>query len=291
MLRRFVEKHRVTAAVSHGSRAMALAARSLGVPVLTLDDYEFSSIRLTNWFSHKVLVPEVIPKSRLLAQGLNPRKLMRYSGLKEEVYVYDFRPDVGIIDKLGLDGRRVIITVRPPATWAHYHDLLGDRLFRALLHRLDREPGIQVVVTARTEAQEKDLRQHFRLSPEKFRIHSQAVDGLSLMWFSDAVFSGGGTMVRESALLGVPTYSIFGGPIGATDEHLVTEGRLRILRDPIEIDTLRLPSVRTVRPTAPAGSSMAPFIVHEILRFANENSHAELKKLSITETENSEVNT
>jgi uncharacterized protein len=271
-LHRMASKHRVAAAVSHGSRAMILAARTMGLPILTLDDYEFSSIRLQNLLSDRILVPQVIPEARLAAQGLNLRKLVRYPGLKEEVYVYDFKPDASVLDKLRLDPRRVIVTIRPPATWAHYHDALGDSLFRALLNRLTREPGIQVVVCARTEAQELELRQRYGLSPEKFTVSAQAVDGLSLMWFSDAIFSGGGTMVREAALLGLNVYSFFGGRIAAADEYLVSQRRLRLLREPGEIDALPLPSKRTDRPVAASGRSMAAFIAEEILRFVRENS-------------------
>jgi len=273
-LRRMVARHDIAAAVSHGSRSMILAARMLKLPILTLDDYEFSSVRLQNAFSDRILVPQVIPTDRLTAQGLNPKKLMRYPGLKEEVYVYDFKPDASVLDKLRLDPSNVIATVRPPATWAHYHEGLGDSLFRALLNRLKRESGIQVVVCARTEAQELELRQRYDLSPEKFNVSAQAVDGLSLMWFSDVVFSGGGTMVREAALLGLNVNSFFGGRIAAADEYLVSQGRLRLLRAPDEIDSLPLPLKRTHRPVAPSGRSIAPFIADEILRFVRENSLA-----------------
>ncbi|HEX3033504.1 MAG TPA: DUF354 domain-containing protein, partial [Thermodesulfobacteriota bacterium] len=35
------------------------------------------------------------------------------------------------------------------------------------------------------------------------------VEGVNLIWQSDLVISGGGTMNREAAALGVPVYSIF----------------------------------------------------------------------------------
>jgi len=289
-LRRAVSKHRIAAAVSHGSRASMLAARSLGVPVLTLDDYEFCSLWLINMVSNRVLVPEIIPEDRLKEQGLDLRKLIRYPGLKEEVYVYDFKPDASVLQELKLDPHRVVVTVRPPATWAHYHHALGDLLFRALLNRLNREPGIQVVISARTQAQQQELRNKYDLPSDKFRVYSHAVDGLSLMWFSDVVFSGGGTMVRESALMGVTTYSVFGGRVAAADEYLASKGRLRFLRDPGDIDALVLPTVRGNRVFMPAGRSMAPFIAQEILTFVKENSRTtfQIKSRALNEQEKSE---
>lgn len=57
-------------------------------------------------------------------------------------------------------------------------------------------------------------------------IPDQVVDGLNLIWHSDLVISGGGTMNREAAALGVPVYSIFRGVQGAVDKYLAERGRL-----------------------------------------------------------------
>jgi predicted glycosyltransferase len=61
------------------------------------------------------------------------------------------------------------------------------------------------------------------------------VDGLDLLWISDLVVSGGGTMNREAAALGIPVYSIFRGKTGAVDRMLEDQGRLRIICDQDDI--------------------------------------------------------
>ena len=63
----------------------------------------------------------------------------------------------------------------------------------------------------------------------KVIIPDRVVDGLNLLWFSDLAISGGGTMNREAAALGVPVYSIFRGEIGAVDRYLSESGRLVLL--------------------------------------------------------------
>jgi predicted glycosyltransferase len=63
----------------------------------------------------------------------------------------------------------------------------------------------------------------------KILIPAQVVDGLNLIWHSDLVVSGGGTMNREAAALGVPVYSIFRGKIGAVDKYLADNRRLTLL--------------------------------------------------------------
>ena len=61
------------------------------------------------------------------------------------------------------------------------------------------------------------------------------VDGMDLIWFSDLVISGGGTMNREAAALGVPVYSIFRGKLGAVDKYLAEAGRLTLLLTPEDV--------------------------------------------------------
>ena len=66
-------------------------------------------------------------------------------------------------------------------------------------------------------------------------IPTRVINGLNLIWFSDLVVSGGGTMNREAAALNVPVYSIFRGKIGAVDRMLEREGRLVMIRSKEEI--------------------------------------------------------
>ena len=68
-------------------------------------------------------------------------------------------------------------------------------------------------------------------------IPDHVVDGLNLIWYSDLVISGGGTMNREAAALGVPVYSIFRGKIGAIDKYLSDSGRLMLIESVDDIHT------------------------------------------------------
>ena len=67
-------------------------------------------------------------------------------------------------------------------------------------------------------------------------------DGRSLVVFADLLVSAGGTMNREAAVLGTPVWSIFEGRLGAVDEALLREGRLRKLEDPDQIEISRRPA-------------------------------------------------
>jgi hypothetical protein len=64
------------------------------------------------------------------------------------------------------------------------------------------------------------------------RVPQQAVDGRSLLAAADLTIGAGGTMNRESAVLGTPTYTVFAGRLAAVDAELIRLGRLHDLREP-----------------------------------------------------------
>ena len=55
------------------------------------------------------------------------------------------------------------------------------------------------------------------------------MDAQSLVAYADLVISAGGTMNREAVALGTPVYTTFEGRLGAVDEALLRDGRLRRL--------------------------------------------------------------
>jgi predicted glycosyltransferase len=133
--------------------------------------------------------------------------------------------------QLNFDEHDVVVTVRPPAVEAHYHNPEAEVLLDAALNFLTQAPEVRVILLPRNESQARTLRETWKkwIGNRKIVIPEHAVDGINLIWFSDLVVSGGGTMNREAAALGVPVYSIFRGKIGAVDRHLQQEGRLILI--------------------------------------------------------------
>jgi predicted glycosyltransferase len=71
-------------------------------------------------------------------------------------------------------------------------------------------------------------------------ILNQATDGLELTYAADLLISGGGTMNREAALLGVPVYSIFAGQQGTLDREMEAEGLITFIRDIRDLHKIKL---------------------------------------------------
>jgi uncharacterized protein len=237
-LLRFARGEGFDCALAHGSTDLPPVCRALRIPNTTMFDYEWATIqhhancRLAN----RVLVPDAIPPERLARYGARPPKLVRYPGLKEEYYLSDFEPDRQVLDDLGISGDRPLAVIRTAPSYALYLGGSENALLRGVLERLAAE-GAQTVVLARTDEQRRavDALGLGAIVPER------AVDGRSLVAFADLLVSAGGTMNREAAVLGTPVWSIFEGRLGAVDEQLAREGRLRFLEDPGQLTVERKP--------------------------------------------------
>lgn len=229
----FVIRERPDVAVSHGSRSLFVLASLLRIPTITLFDYEH--VRWTRFFSTSwAMVPEIIPDHAL---RIDRNRILRYPGIKEDVYAAFFQPNDALKQRLGLDARHLVVTVRPPATEAHYHNPESEALLSAVFEMISKTPNVKAVLLARTAKQEAELRMQWPglFDSGKVIVPNGPVDGLDLIWSSDLVISGGGTMNREAAALGVPVYSIFRGKTGAVDKYLSNNGRLVLLQSPAEV--------------------------------------------------------
>ncbi|HZL55030.1 MAG TPA: DUF354 domain-containing protein [Solirubrobacteraceae bacterium] len=221
-------------ALGHGSNDVSVAAALLRVPSATMFDYEWATVQhnVNCRLAKAVVVPDAIPERRLERYGAKG-KVRAYAGLKEEYYLADFEPDPGVLGELGLDATRPIVVVRTPPEVSLYHRFEND-LFARVLERLRdaaAADGVQPVVLPRVEAQREELAR-----VPGFVLPGRAIDAQSLIAYADLVISAGGTMNREAVALGTPVYTTFEGRLGAVDERLIEEGRLRKLEGPEELD-------------------------------------------------------
>jgi len=238
-MRKFGKGKGYELAIAHGSNDLALAARSLGIPAVNTFDYEWATVQhnIGCRLARRVLVPEAIPPERLRRYGVKDSKLVRYPGLKEEYYLYDFQADADALDRLGVDAARVVVIVRPPPDVSLYHRK-SNPLFPQVLQHLGTDDGVHAVVLPRTEAQRSYVRD---LNLRSVIVPDGAADGQSLVALADLVVSAGGSMNREAVALGTPVYTTYGGRLGGVDEELIREGRLRPLTDPRAIELVKRP--------------------------------------------------
>jgi uncharacterized protein len=231
-------------ALGHGSNDVSVAARLLRTPCSTMFDYEWAAVQhhVNCRLARAVVVPDAIPPERLSRYGAKG-KVRAYEGLKEEYYLADFEPDPGVLAQLGIDRGRAVVVVRTPPEVSLYHRFEND-LFAAVLAHLREavgSEGVQPVVLPRTDAQRAQLS-----GVPGFTVPERAIDAQSLVAFADLVISAGGTMNREAVALGTPVYTTFEGRLGAVDERLIAEGRLRRLGEISELNLVKRDSPAAV---------------------------------------------
>ncbi len=237
------------------------------MPTVLIEDYEhskFPPMMRPDW----VMAPMVIPDSSLPARNGPIRK---YPGIKEDVYAWRFKPDPAILHDLGINISNIVVTVRPPATEAHYHNPESEKLFEWFMDRACHLPEVRIVLLPRNQKQADHIRHSWPkwFENSKTVIPNAALDGLNLLWHSDLVVSGGGTMNREAAALRVPVYSIFRGTIGAVDRHLCAEGRLTLVESLADVESKIQITKRPRRPVAESTSRKSlDYIVTNIAEIA-----------------------
>jgi predicted glycosyltransferase len=231
-LARWARPQRFDLALGHGSVDLGVVSALLRIPSVQMQDYEHAGLQRQLAFrvARRVLAPDAIPPEAMRRAGATPGKLFRYPGLKEDYYLADFEPDPAVLGELGIDGRRVLVVMRPPPETSAYH--ASNPLEERVLDRLTAARDSSCVVIPRTDSQAERIRGR---GATNLVVPDGAIDAQSLIALADLVVSAGGTMNREAVALGTPAYTIFSGRMGAVDERLIDEGRLIPLHDPGEL--------------------------------------------------------
>jgi predicted glycosyltransferase len=268
-LRRWAAKVSPDVALSHNSYAQIVAARSLRIPAVTAMDFEHQPANhMAFRFATTVLVPDVLPLDVIRRQGARPAKVVRYPGLKEELYIGDFQPDRAILTRLGVDPRPGIVAVaRTPPTRAVYHSS-SNPLFEPALRTVCSQEGVVCVVLTRHPEQVAAIE---RLALPNCIIPNTAIDSRSLVYAADVMIAAGGTMTREAAIMGIPTWTMFAGKTPAVDVWLERQGVLRRLVAPEQLAGLssRRADPRTPEQLAARGRALEEVFVRETVAAAD----------------------
>src|SRR5438445_257591 len=169
-----------------------LSGRKIGIDLENSPHVPFFrpiTVPSLNW----VMVPDVLPEE---AVHFRRDRILKYPGIKEDVYVPFFRPDPSAMGQLGINGKDIMVTVRPPATNAHYHNPESERLLDAAIEFIGRNPAVKIILLPRYPEQARALRKTWSalFASGRMLIPEHVVDGLNLIWYSDFVISGGGTI-------------------------------------------------------------------------------------------------
>ncbi len=227
-LKKAIKHKQINLGVSHGSRTQLIAAKKSKIPSILMLDYEYTESKIFNYLANYILIPKFIPNHRLVNAGFKINKIIRYNGFKEEIYLKFFKPDESFRKTINIKDDDILIVVRPPSMIGNYHDNRSEKFLINAINYLQHSKENQILIVNRTKTEKEFIKRNIEFS-ENVRFLDKPVDGLQLLYTADVSISGGGTMNRESALLGTKTYSIFTGARPFLDEFLENIGRLKFI--------------------------------------------------------------
>ena len=185
-------------------------------------DYEWATVQHTVncRLAQTVVVPDAIPPERLARYGAT-RQDRRLRGPEGGVLPRRLRARPGGARRARPRPRR--------ADRGHPH-AAGGLAVSPLRERRPRRRARPPAAARRPSSCRARPNSVSELRGGGFVVPEQAIDAQSLIAYADLVVSAGGTMNREAVALGTPVWTTFQGRLGAVDERLIAEGRLRTLR-------------------------------------------------------------
>ncbi|RDD54254.1 MAG: DUF354 domain-containing protein [Candidatus Korarchaeota archaeon NZ13-K] len=200
LLTEFVTQYEPDFLISLSSPEAIRVAYGLSIRSITMNDspHSYHVGRLTLPLSWRVIYPAAIPKDEMIKLGASEDSLIPYNGVDEIAWVKDHLEG-------GISANREFkVFIRPEESGASY--MLGREGFSLKLIGVILECGADVVVKPRYGEQARVIREIYG---DRVTVLESAVDTLDLFRRVAMVVTGGGTMARESALLGTPSLCIF----------------------------------------------------------------------------------
>jgi len=165
-------------------------------------------------FVDQVIVPKCIPLEWYLQYGLKEEKIIRFNGIDEVGWLSDFNPNSNVLKNLDVNAEHYIVCRTEPSKAGYLADKMephDTQLTEILPDLINKTPNLKYLIITRNDEQYNYLKKIFKIRTERKNVSIyKGLDNLAdTMYFAKLVISGGGTMVRESALLGVPSIEYF----------------------------------------------------------------------------------
>lgn len=176
-----------------------------------------------------ILTPECVPKERYIHLGADPNKILRYNGIDEIAWLLDYVPNPQILEKFNLEKGGYVVIRSEPSFASYLIDKLKpeETLITQFFPKIYQEyPDHDYFLLVRTIEQEQYLQKTLSKysSNKNVRIMRYLPNLTDLCFYSALVISGGGTIVRESSLLNVPSIEFFPGESAPQENFLIKNG-------------------------------------------------------------------
>jgi uncharacterized protein len=229
--------------VTFGSVEGTRIAYGLQIPSIGFSD-EPRSVHVSKLYFPYIgmlITPKCIPAKSYNELHATNDRLIRYNGIDEVAWLREYVPNPDILKKFNVEpGKFVLMRSEPTAACYFVDKLKPEETFIAKYFPdiFQACPDQTFFLLVRSEAQERWLKEQLTpfLPDERIQITRYLPNIVDLCFYASVVISGGGTIVRESAMLGVPSIEFFPGESAPQETWLIDNGfPMEHLRDTRQI--------------------------------------------------------
>jgi hypothetical protein len=227
----FVKKFKPDYFVTFSSVEGTRIAYGLKIPSIGYNDEprNESVCKLIFPFLDNIITPKCVPEDLYIRLNADPLKLIRYNGIDEIGWISEFTPNLKVLRNYDLEKENYIIIRSEPSFASYFVGKLNadETLISQFFPSIYKEfPNLKYFLLVRTEKQELFLRKKLDkfLKEKKVFVTRYLSNMTDLCFYSALVISGGGTIVRESSLLNVPSIEFFPGDTAPQEHFLIQNG-------------------------------------------------------------------
>ena len=206
-------------------------AYGLQIPSIGINDEprNIAVCKLIHPFIENIITPKCIPIEHYLKLHADPEKIIRYNGLDEIAWLSEYNPNPDVLDKFDLEKGNYLLIRSEPAHASYFIDKLNpaETLISKFVPPIYQEfPNHKYILLVRSEEQKGFLLKKLKeLRKDKNIIITQYLPNMvDLCFYGSLIISGGGTIVRESSLLNVPSIEFFPGDSAPQEKFLIKNG-------------------------------------------------------------------
>jgi predicted glycosyltransferase len=217
LLWKFLKKNKPDIGISHSSFYSPLVCRLLKIPSIYLNDNEHAT---GNYLAFKFATLNILPES-LMDVAINKKWKNKYNvdfypGIKEGIYLSKFN----LIKQGNQEAIKPKVYIRLEPWTAQYYD--GNTDFMKPLI-LELSNYFEINILPRSDSQ---ISYFENLKNKNIIIHKVPLKLADIVNNAYFFLGAGGSMTRELAFLGIPTFSIYQGELLSVDKFLIKNGVL-----------------------------------------------------------------
>lgn len=221
---KFSPDHFVTFSSIEGTRI----AYGLGLPSIGINDEprNMPVCKLLFPFIDKLITPMCIPIESYIKYHADKEKIIRYNGLDEIAWISDYVPKPEVLKKFDLEKGKYIVIRSEPSLACYLINSMNPeetKISQILPPLFKKFPNHKYLLLVRNEMQENYLKEKLESYKKEGNIiiTRYLPNIVDLCFFAALVISGGGTIVRESSLLNVPSLEYFPGESAPQERFLI----------------------------------------------------------------------